>query len=104
MNPFSCNIEKSCLFNKSTNTEVASLLLNVESIGLKAHEKFIEKYIEGTTRFEKPIKHNKFIHSQMAIQHFKLQGKDKEIIATSLIYMVPYYLFILNNESTWGRF
>ena len=71
---------QSCLFNKSTNTEVASLLLNVESIGLKAHEKFIEKYIEDTTRFEKPIKHNKFIHLQMVIQHLNFKEKIKKLL------------------------
>ena len=41
MNPFSYDIEKCCLLNitsgKSTNDEVASLPLNVESNGREAH-------------------------------------------------------------------
>ena len=63
MNPFSYDIEKCCLLNitsgKSTNDEVASLPLNVESNGREAHEKFIEECTEDTTRYEKPIKRNK---------------------------------------------
>ena len=64
MNPFSCDIEKfvhltSC---KSTNEEVASFMLNIESIGREAREKFIEECIEDTTIFEKPTKPNK-IHT-----------------------------------------
>ena len=43
---------------KSTNDEVASFLLNVESIGLEARERFFEECIENRTRFEKPIKRN----------------------------------------------
>ena len=43
---------------KSTNDEVASFLLNVESIGLEARERFFEECIENRTRFEKAIKRN----------------------------------------------
>ena len=89
MNPFSPNIEKSCLFNitssKSTNDEVASFLLNVEIIGREAREKFIEECIEDTTRFEKPIKRNKVHTFATGNTTFKLQGKDKKIIAISLM-------------------
>ena len=63
-NPFSCDIEKSCLLNitsgKSTTDEVASLPLKVESNGREAHEKFTEECTEDTTRYKKnPIKRNK---------------------------------------------
>ena len=89
MNPFSPDIEKSCLFNitsgKSTNDEVASFLLNVEIIGREAREKFIEECIEDTTRFEKPIKLNKVHTFATGNTTFKLQRKDKEIIAISLM-------------------
>ena len=60
MNPFSCDVEKSCLLNvvsgKSTNSHVASFLLNDKSTGQEAREKSIEEYIEDTIRFEMPIK------------------------------------------------
>ena len=60
MNPFSYDIEKCCLLNitsgKSTNDEVASLPLNVESNGRDAHEKFIEECTEDTTRYKKAYK------------------------------------------------
>ena len=89
MNPFSPDIEKSCSFNitsgKSANDEVASFLLNVEIIGREAREKFIEECIEDTTRFEKPIKRNKVHPFANGNTTFKLQGKDKEIIAISLM-------------------
>ena len=88
MNPFSPAIEKSCLFNitsgKSSNDEVASFLLNFEIIGREAREKFIEECIEDTTRFEKPIKRNKVHTFATGNTTFKLQGKDKKIIAISL--------------------
>ena len=89
MNPLSSDIEKSCLFNitsgKSTEDEVVSFLLNVKIAGREAHEKFIEKCNEDTTRFEKPIKRNKVYTFATGNVTFKLQEKDKEIIAISLM-------------------
>ena len=52
-------------------------MLNVESIGREACEKFIEECIEDTTRFEKPIKLNKVYTFAIGNTTFKLQGKDK---------------------------
>ena len=89
MNPLSPDIEKSCLFNitsgKSTNNEVASFSANVEFIGRKAREKFIEECIEDTTRFEKPMKRNKVHTFASGNTTLKLQGKDKVITAISLM-------------------
>ena len=80
MNPFSPD----SLSGNSRNDEVASFLLNVEIIGREAREKFIEECIEDTTRFKKPIKRNKVHTFATGNTGFKLQGKDKEIIAISL--------------------
>ena len=56
-------------------------MLNVQIIGREAREKIIEECIEGTTRFEKAIKPNKVHTLTTGNTTFKLQGKDKEIIA-----------------------
>ena len=53
-NLFLCDIKKCCLFDttsrRSKNDEVASFLLNVESIVREAHEKSIEEWcIEDMT-------------------------------------------------------
>ena len=97
------------LFNitsgKSTNDQVVSFLLNLETIGRKAREKFIEEYSEDTTRFEKPIKRKKICTFAIGNTTFKLQGKDKEIIATSMRDLFGSILFLsLKQRIDMGRF
>ena len=81
MNPFSCDTKKCYLFDitsgKSKSNEVASFLLNVESISQEAYKKFIEECIKDTRRPENLIKSYKIHTFATGNTTFKHQGKYK---------------------------
>ena len=86
MNPFDINNDRSKLYNlatgKSVQTETEEFLLNVNTIGRKRREQFIQECIADPKRFEKRIEKVKLHTFATEVGRKRISNKDGKLVET----------------------